>query len=70
LFLSDLTGINCRTMTAHEFEYNNRLSSLGSFFRNLDELRFSGLEIDNLKITLLLDNLKGYLNIEVLQNEL
>ena len=49
VFLSFFTGINCRAMTAREFEkladYNPVF--LKDFFRKCDELRFRGTEINS-----------------------
>ena len=63
IFLSFLTGINCRSLTASEFEQtdvNNIF--LSPFFRSCDNLRFSGTDIDREKITKLLDDLLRFLS--------
>ena len=62
IFLSFLTGNNCRSMTANEFEnqdFNPLL--LGKFFRRCDELRFSGADINNKDIMDLLADVRGFL---------
>ncbi|MDR2543628.1 MAG: hypothetical protein LBC80_09330 [Treponema sp.] len=73
IFLSNLIGINCRAMTAVEFELSandEKLSYLqnpvnlpdyADFFRTCDVLRFSGADIDSQKIVQLLDDLKNIL---------
>ena len=60
IFLSFITGENCRAMTAGEFEgvSGNDAESLGSFFRRCDELRFSGREIGKDDIVCLLDDMR------------
>jgi hypothetical protein len=73
LFLSILTGNNCSTMTAREFiELFSKLPKdlfstqedgayfLGSFFRQCDELRFSGSDIDEQAIFYLLSELHNF----------
>ncbi|MCL2209187.1 MAG: hypothetical protein FWC19_02870 [Treponema sp.] len=62
VILSSLTGKNCLSMTANEFEnqeYNPVI--LGKFFRRCDELRFSGIKIDSYEILGLLDDLRSFL---------
>ena len=67
-FLSSLTGKNCRAMTAFDFENQDFHSSfLGNFFRNCDELRFSGVNFDAREIYKLLDDLLRF--IKCLRNE-
>jgi len=75
LFLSNLIGTNCNAMTALEFaqlDYSNfnRFNSAqikilcsfsGSFFRTLDDVRFSGADISIKTINLLLDDLYTFL---------
>jgi hypothetical protein len=75
VFLSIMTGINCRSMTAGNFEtrefemaLNNQrimnrfnLSLLGKFFNKCDELRFSGDNIDSQEIINLLDSLRNFI---------
>jgi hypothetical protein len=75
VFLSIMTGINCRSMTAGNFEtrefemaLNNQrivnrlnLSLLGIFFNKCDELRFSGGNIDSQEIINLLDFLRNFI---------
>ncbi|MCL2410591.1 MAG: hypothetical protein FWC97_03005 [Treponema sp.] len=73
IFLSNLTGVNCRVMTADEFQvstgesisenFQNKfsLSIFADFFRNCDEQRFSGTVIDKSGILLLLDDLNNFL---------
>jgi hypothetical protein len=66
IFLSSLTGNNCRSMTAREFKahsFHERLnpSLLGNFFQNCDELRFSGADINTRDILNLLDDLRGFI---------
>ena len=63
-FLSVLTDINCRAMTAEEFKkltLNNQPAeeemSLGNFFRSCDEYRFSGSDAESGNILHLLDDL-------------
>jgi hypothetical protein len=69
-FLSVLTGINCRSMTANEFKklppnflvyQGANQSFLHSFFRSCDELRFSGANVNSQDILNLLDDLRGFL---------
>jgi hypothetical protein len=62
MFLSLLTGNNCRSMTAHEFETQDFYPSLlENFFRNCDELRFSGININSQDILKLLGDLRSFL---------
>jgi len=70
IFLSVLTGINCRSMTANEFKKNppNLLIChdanpffLYRFFCSCDELRFSGGNVNLQDILNLLDELRGFL---------
>jgi len=72
IFLSFLTEINCRAMTAHEFkkiqsEYltakNIKSSFLYNFFKNCDELRFSGADVSSQEILRLLADLSSFLDI-------
>jgi len=63
VFLSFLTGSNCRSMTAREFQTlseDPRLNGvfLGGFFRRCDELRFRGTEIVSEDIFPLLTDLR------------
>jgi len=71
VFLSLFTANNCRAMTAREFEklppdffpsqeYSARF--LGGFFQTCDTLRFSGADIDQEKIFLLLGDLRRFLD--------
>jgi len=75
VFLSVITGINCRSMTAGNFEtpeFETALNSrritdsfnpaqLGNFFNKCDELRFSGDNIDSQEIFNLLEFLRGFI---------
>ncbi|MDR0319930.1 MAG: hypothetical protein LBI28_00365 [Treponema sp.] len=61
-FLSALTETNCRTMTSREFEEQENGLFLSNFFRNCDELRFSGLNIRSNDILKLLDDLRTFVN--------
>jgi hypothetical protein len=66
IFLSSLTGTNCRSMTAREFKnytFHDKLapSLFGNFFQSCDELRFSGAVIDTQDILSLLDDLRGFI---------
>jgi hypothetical protein len=66
LFLSSLTGNNCRSMTAREFEthpFHAKLepSLLKNFFQSCDELRFSGSGINTQDILNLLADLRGFI---------
>jgi len=76
IFLSNLIGINCRVKTAHEFErldftnstFKNTVhinlvctTTLPTFFRTLDNIRFSGDTIDSQNINKLLDDLNSFL---------
>jgi len=62
IFLSFLTGINCRAMTSREFEklaeYNPVF--LKDFFRKCDELRFCGAEINQDDVLLLLADMRHF----------
>jgi hypothetical protein len=73
IFLSVLTGKNCRTMTAREIALEFEMlpadslimksdspSLFGNFFRKCDELRFSGIQIDSQDIIRLLTFLRSY----------
>ena len=73
IFLSTLTGNNCRAMTAREFTElflrlpQNLFSAqedsaffLGSFFKRCDELRFSGSDIDSQAVFRLLSELYNF----------
>ena len=76
IFLSVLTGINCRSMTANEFkktpsnlsiyQADNR-HFLHNFFCNCDEMRFSGASVSSQDIMNLLGDLSGFLT--ALENE-
>ena len=70
IFLSVLTGINCRSMTANEFKKPSphllmyqgiNLYFLHNFFRSCDELRFSGANVNSQDIFNLLADLRGFL---------
>ena len=67
VFLSFITGINCRAMTAREFSYAfaniQELNThfLMNFFRRCDEIRFCGSEINTHDIFGLLDDLHTFL---------
>jgi hypothetical protein len=66
VFLSSLTGKNCRSMTAHEFEansFNTQLEplALGKFFKSCDELRFSGSGVNTQDILNLLADIRGFI---------
>jgi hypothetical protein len=66
IFLSSLTGSNCRSMTAREFKtlsFNENLepSLLGNFFQSCDELRFSGSSVETQDILNLLADLRGFI---------
>jgi hypothetical protein len=70
IFLSVLTGKNCRTMTAREFEklplqitQNQNISSsfLHDFFRDCDDLRFSGIDTASQDILYLLACLRRFI---------
>lgn len=72
VFLTFLTGINCRAMTAHEFRKiqsgylrakNIQTSFLYNFFKNCDELRFSGEDVSSQEILSLLADLQNFLDI-------
>ena len=74
LFLSTLTGNNCRAMTAGEFDnlttntgntliQEEKPSFLNVFFRECDDLRFSGKEITSGDLTRLLDDMRGFLSV-------
>ncbi|MCL2806082.1 MAG: hypothetical protein FWD26_09100 [Treponema sp.] len=67
IFLSCLTGNNCRSMTALEFEQKeseNNICSLflGKYFRDCDGIRFSGIKIVSGDIIRLLDDLKHFVD--------
>ena len=71
VFLSFLTGVNCRAMTAREFgklsldvfaTQNLNASFLLNFFRRCDELRFSGHDIKQQEILRLLAYLRSILS--------
>jgi len=70
-FLSVLTDINCRAMTAREFEkipsehfftLEDSPAFLGKFFRSCDNMRFSGLNAQSGQIISLLDELKTFID--------
>jgi hypothetical protein len=67
IFLSSLTGNNCRSMTAREFEtypFHVKLvepSLLKIFFFCCDELRFSGSGLNTQDILNLLTDLRGFI---------
>lgn len=66
LFLTVLTGTNCRSMTAGEFSsvtmtHESETAFLGQYFQNCDVLRFSGAGIDSKDIFRLLDDLKNFI---------
>jgi hypothetical protein len=68
IFLSVLTGINCRSMTANEFKrppnsmYRGANPSfLHNFFCSCDELRFSGVNVNSQDVLNLLDDLRSFL---------
>jgi len=71
IFLSQLTGNNCRAMTASEFAFipaafaiqEESGSSLVTFFRTCDDLRFSGENINSKDLFSLLDDIKRFLAI-------
>jgi len=58
VFLSILTGNNCRSMTSSEFE----CPFLSDFFNKCDGLRFSGAGIDSKDIVKLLFDLHSFLD--------
>jgi len=62
VFLSFFAGINCRAMTAREFEklteYNPAF--LKKFFGKCDELRFCGAEVNSEDVLRLLADLQGF----------
>ena len=62
-FLSFLTGVNCRAMTAREFEAQPaaELVMLGDFFRRCDILRFSGITVQSEDISGLLADMRTFL---------
>ena len=66
-FLSFITGINCRAMTSREFMYNfEKIVGfdpffLMNFFRQCDEMRFSGGKIGSEDILRLLDDMRQFL---------
>ncbi|MCL2808750.1 MAG: hypothetical protein FWD24_01650 [Treponema sp.] len=65
-FLTVLSGNNCRSMTASEFELlsdsQEELKGFGDFFRSCDGFRFSGVNINSRDIIKLLDDLKVFIN--------
>jgi hypothetical protein len=66
IFLSSLTGNNCRSMTAREFKTHSfhvklEPSILGNFFQSCDKLRFSGSAVETRDILNLLTDLHGFL---------
>ena len=74
IFLTNLTGINCRAMTAREFEELKLLREettvyectpvfLSDFFKKCDNLRFSGIYIIPNDLLQLLEDIKRFLNI-------
>jgi len=71
IFLSQLSGNNCRAMTAKEFEFlqasfnlkGESEISLITFFRTCDDLRFSGESINSKDIFSLLDEMKQFISI-------
>jgi hypothetical protein len=68
VFLSCLTNVNCRAMTAREFIAQNfNPVFLSGFFRRCDNLRFSGTDADPQEIYALLADLRKF--ITVLENE-
>lgn len=71
IFLSVLTGKNCRTMTAREFEELSPVitrhkdispSFLHDFFRDCDDLRFSGVDAASQDILYLLACLRRFIS--------
>ena len=68
-FLSFFTGMNCRAMTASEFNHTAIFDGsnvpdsefLGSFFSRCDGIRFRGGEIGNDETQLLLTDLRSFL---------
>ena len=68
IFLSSLTGSNCRSMTAREFEthpFHEKLepSLLKNFFQSCDELRFSGSSVNTQDILNLLAELRSFIRV-------
>jgi hypothetical protein len=66
IFLSMLTGNNCRSMTAREYEKLPLAAEfdspfLAKFFKNCDQIRFSGSDISRQDITGLLEEFHSYL---------
>jgi len=69
IFLSVLSGINCRSMTANEFKklppdmliYRDNQFFLHDFFRSCDELRFSGTDAGSQDVLDLLTGLRNFL---------
>jgi hypothetical protein len=66
-FLTQLTGENCRAMTATEIgllkttgEQNMDGAFLGTFFNNCDALRFSGREINGYETLEMLGDMKSF----------
>lgn len=69
-FLSVISDSNCRAMTANEFKFlpvNDLIKeeglSFNKFFRLCDDLRFSGVEIDDNNTMILFENLKKIIDI-------
>jgi len=67
IFLSVLTNINCRSMTAKEFknlpaDFIQYGDFLTSFFCGCDDLRFSGGNVDSQEIIRLLDDLNSFID--------
>jgi hypothetical protein len=68
-FLTQLTGENCRAMTAAEIGLLKTMGEetvmgnefLGNFFHTCDTLRFSGLEIKSDETLAMLGDLKGFI---------
>ncbi|MDR0324413.1 MAG: hypothetical protein LBI12_08220 [Treponema sp.] len=72
IFLSYLTGSNCRSMTAREFKnftlnlpenVDLKSSYFHNFFSKCDELRFSGAEVNSQDILRLLADLRFFLGV-------
>ncbi|MCL2210383.1 MAG: hypothetical protein FWB95_00490 [Treponema sp.] len=67
-FLSTLTGDNCRSMTAREFERTFEALEdslfLGSFFSRCDRMRFSGVNVESSEILHLLDDMRSFVNVK------
>ncbi|MDR3019396.1 MAG: hypothetical protein LBU66_00660 [Treponema sp.] len=62
IFLSVLSGHNCRAMTASEFA-TMEPATLHHFFNTCDELRFSGGNIDSENVLQLLTELRNFIDI-------